>query len=367
MKKTKLTVAIPTRNRLPFLRHTLEHMLSIREPEDLEVTFAVSATSCDDLTPAYLDALSRNEARISVNTRQTRWTRWNYIHLEKVVPSEAEWVWLFGDDDIIIDKHGWDRVSKIISMANSNDASLICIPQAKRVLEPEAIHADTLINLCYRFGMHEAMGWITSLIMRRDVFVGFIDAMRIRFSRARTDTGLNRSRVTPFFHSLELFKHHRNNVAILCLLKIVDEQIPPTDKKAHTAQSRTNEHLRHRLIYTFTEYLDILRSDARSRSIQFYRYVNKTFPDLMLNIIAEDLLMGVSRNTAQASIDQLRSLIEFIEIHPNSRPFSEMLKVIEEIFQRNEEISPTNRLALEKIFERTKTPYLGEFVTEYDE
>lgn len=360
----KLTVAIPTRNRLPFLRRTLEHMLGLPAPEGLEVNFSVAATASQDGTPAYLNSLIEKELRVTVNTRQTTWTRWNLIHLAKIVPIDSDWVWLFGDDDMLVDGMCWKKIADLINIARAENASIICIPQAKRVPQKEAVYVDHLASLCGRFGLHEVLGWMTSLVMRRDVFAGFSAAMRIRFASVRTDTGMRRSRVSPFFHALELFSQYGNTPAVLALKCIVDEQTTQAVKKMHTEHSRNEEHLRDRLVYTFAEYLDLLKQDGRARSLHFYRYVNKTFLDLMINIISEDCLRKVPSHLVQPKIDQLSNLVHMVNLDNNARPYLVMLSSLQQIGSRTESLSDHDCGVLKQLFELTRTPYLGEIVSE---
>jgi hypothetical protein len=360
---TSLTIAIPTRNRFSFLRSTLEHMLELPVPRGLEVHFAVAATACQDDTPEYLETLMAVEKRVRAVTQQTTWTRWNMIHLSKAVPKETDWVWLFGDDDHLVTPDSWNRVAQLIDQAQSAGASIICIPQAKRVKFEESIHLDKLASLCARFGLHEVTGWMTSLVMRRDVFSNLMVAIRNRLSRVRTDAGMLRTMLSPFFHSLELLKQNSQSLAILALIRIVDEQIDPSKKSVHTNQARIDEHLRDRLAYTFHEHIEFLSSNNGCKDHYFYRYVNKTFPDLMANIIAEDLMNRRPELLIVNKLNQLANLISLIE-SKSIKPASEIHRKLTMICARRHTLSSDEEEQLNSIYFLTKTPYLGEHVEE---
>jgi hypothetical protein len=357
----KLTIAIPSKDRLSYLRNNIFHSLSLPDIDGLDVKFCISAASSTDGSKDFLRSLAKKEPRLIINIKNSKRTRWNWIYLAGIIPHDSEWVWLFGDDDIIVDPTGWGSVLNLLNQANEVGASIVCIPQAKRVPEGELIYVDSLINIAGKFGFHDALGWMTSILMRRSVFMQMITEMRIRFKNIYTDTGLLRTRASPFFHSLKLLEQNAESIAILALQKIVDEQISVKEKKRHTLVARQEEHLRERLPFTFTEFKQYIIKSDNTKSLNFYRYVNKTFIDVFINIISEDILNGKSQAQINSRIKELKFILDRV-LNISQRPYTDMINTMIGINQSRVPLNYMQRLTLQKIYKLTKEPYLGDFI-----
>ena len=286
---TILSVAIPTYNRINYLKNALSRMESFDELKNLKINYCISASACSDGTQEYLSKISNENNNIYINIKKSNRTRWNWIYLKKLIPQDTEWVWLFGDDDIIIHSEGWLPVYNLIKLAEKNNADIISIPQAKRIIK-EDINIDNLIGLSNRFGLHEILGWMTSVIVRRSVFIDFLNTMQKRYHNVYTDRGLLTTKVSPFFHALTLLNKYHNCTVVLALQNIVDEQVSIASKTAYTLNARNSEYLKNRLPFTFAEYKELICKLDETKNLSFYRYVNKTFIDLFINIIAENII-----------------------------------------------------------------------------
>jgi len=106
----KLTIAIPTYNRLQYLQELLPELLDQCNPYP-EIEILVSDNGTTDGTFPYLLSLAEmpqlqyraNETNLGADT--------NFIQC--VESAKGEYVWLFGDDDILL-PHGIENVLKII-------------------------------------------------------------------------------------------------------------------------------------------------------------------------------------------------------------------------------------------------------------
>ncbi len=199
--------------------------------------------------------------------------------------------------------------------------------------------------------------------MKKEVFFNLMAAIRNRLLNVYTDAGMLRTLLSPFFHSLELLKQNGESQAILALKRIVDEQVDPTQKITHTNDARVREHLRERLIYTFNEHYDLLYTKAQSRDHYFYRYVNKTFPDLMVNIITEDLLKSNGIKPITKKLEQLERLVSLIQ-SKSIDPIRQIHLNLADISQCTGKLNGRNETYLRSIYTITKTPYLGDYVGE---
>lgn len=95
----KLSVCIPTYNRLPYLRELIGYLapqMAASGPEDVELV--VSDNSSTDGTAAYLASLEVPQLRFWTNESNIGGDR-NF--LKCVREAKGEYVWLVGDDDIV--------------------------------------------------------------------------------------------------------------------------------------------------------------------------------------------------------------------------------------------------------------------------
>lgn len=355
-----LSIAIPTLNRLRYLQKTLCHMELFSGINDLNVNYCISAASCIDGTQDYLKLMAESKNNFHINIKPSSRTRWNWIYLSKLIPSDADWVWLFGDDDIILHEDGWLPVKKLIDLAEINDADIISIPQSKRV-NVEEIHIESLINLSSRFGVHEILGWMTSIIMRRSVFINLMSSMKERFRSVYTDKGMQVTRVSPFFHSLILLKYNKNCKTILALQKIVDEQVIEEDKISYTTAAREAEFLKDRLPYTFAEFKDLILLQNESKNISFFRYVNKTFIDLFINIIAENIIQKRSIKVIKNNFEELMFLINRLNSKSGVKYIDPINTLCEIIGSKDIHYFCKDPRVIE-IFINSKKDYLGYFI-----
>jgi hypothetical protein len=337
-------------------------MESLPKTNDLNINYCISAASCNDGTQDYLKSISKSRDNFHINIKPSHRTRWNWIYLSKIIPSDADWVWLFGDDDIILHEDGWLPVKKLIDLAEINDADIISIPQSKRV-NVEEIHIESLINLSSRFGLHEILGWMTSIIMRRSVFIKLMSSMKERFRNVYTDKGMHVSRVSPFFHALILLKHNADCKTILALQKIVDEQVIESDKITYTTAAREGEFLKDRLPHTFAEFKDLILQHNETKKISFFRYVNKTFFELFINIISENIIQNRDIKIIQSNFDELMFLIDRLDFEGGNR-YINSIKIFDEIIKSNNIHRFRKDLRVYEIFNNSKKDYLGYFIGE---
>jgi hypothetical protein len=337
-------------------------MESFSKIENLEVNYCISASACNDGTQNYLSKMQNINKNYNIYVKKSNRTRWNWIYLKNLIPSNTDWVWLFGDDDIIINQNGWHTINNLINIAENHNADIISIPQAKRI-QKEEIYIDSLINLSERFGLHEILGWMTSIIMRRSVFIKFLNTMQVRFQNVYTDRGLLNTRASPFLHSLILLKQNSDSKVIFALGNIVDEQLPITDKASHTLKARQSEFLNERLPYTFTEFKDTLLIHDATRNLSFFRYVNKTFLDLYINIISENILLNRKSIQTKSFFNEL--LFLYYRLNEESKKiYVKHIEFLNICINSNQNIDDSSYIILKEIFNETKKNYLGNFISD---
>ena len=356
-----LTIAIPSYNRLKYLKANLDAALALNCPRQLDIRFRVSAASSNDGTIEYLRETASHDKRLDYFKGLSTRTRWNWIYLGQTIPRETEWVWLFGDDDIFCDRDALHVLYDFLKRAEETKAAMISIPQAKRISNTDHVEIETLANLSGKYGIHEIFGWMTSIILKRELYLNLIDTMRVRFRRIYTDTGLRKARLSPFFHTLTLLEQNSNAITMLVFKKIVDEQALTIESNAHKKASREREHLRDRLPFTFSDFKKTLDSIEASNEIIFFRYVNKTFLDLYINIIAENILEKRNPTLTLLQLNELDYLIEKVG-SKSRRVFTQIAALLRNCLLTGCPPGDTMQARLREVMLYTKEPYLGDFI-----
>ena len=357
----KLTIAIPSYNRLKYLKKNLDLALALHCPPQLDIQFRVSAASSNDGTIEYLREAAWQDKRLDYLRKSSTRTRWNWIYLAQTIPSDTDWVWLFGDDDIFCDRNAFLELYALLKNAEITNASMISIPQAKRISTTDHVEIETLANLSGEYGIHEIFGWMTSVILKRELYFNLMNAFRIRFRRIYTDAGLLKTLISPFFHTLTLLEQNSNALTMLVLRKIVDEQDLKIESYAYKKASREREHLRDRLPFTFSEFKKTLDSIEGSNRVNFFRYVNKTFLDLYINIIAENILENRDPTLTLLQLNELDYLIEKVG-NKTSRAFVQIAALLRNCLLNGYPPSDTMEARLREVLLYTKEPYLGNFI-----
>jgi len=316
MNKTiKLTIAIPTFERLAHLKTAIKHIRALSVPRDMSLHLAISNSESRDGTRDFLEALNMPEITLhKFNTPQwefpRRQVRSNWVRLAGLVPAESDWVWLHGDDDAITDKKALHR---IVSLSRHVDhPGLILFPAAARSNRSGKILSDSLVNLCQRYGFHEMLGWMSQLVMSGPLF---INAMRdfARFCGESLDTcshasGKKRGKhrgtklpedsdnefvkryVSAFHHSTMVLRNFRDGSTVFADFGVIEEQPPIVRKFESRIIRRRREGIRDRFFFLVDDFIKYLDIHEQTLTASFLRYVNKYLTDLMVNVIAEDLL-----------------------------------------------------------------------------
>lgn len=97
--KPKLTIAIPTYNRLPKLKQTIARVLKITKGKPVEIL--ISDNGSTDGTREYLQMLMQDRVRVFFNEKNLGMDR-NFLNCFN--KAHGEYVMLLGDDDLLLEK-----------------------------------------------------------------------------------------------------------------------------------------------------------------------------------------------------------------------------------------------------------------------
>jgi len=179
----KIAVAIPTFNRLDRLKNAIKSIeLQEFDRTTIDLLCCLSNSASHDGTTEYIDSLKSDRIRFVAHNqvvfpketanRDSGYTNWK--NLTDVVPDDVDWVWFMGDDDYLTRKSAISALSKIIDEHDDEHLQIIHVSQARRSRATGTVIRGNLLDLCNRFGFHEMLGWMSSLVMRTHIFKRFI-------------------------------------------------------------------------------------------------------------------------------------------------------------------------------------------------
>ena len=267
-----LVIAIPTLNRRDYLERNIASIDKQEKSSDLKITIAISNSASEDSTEAYLNDLKKKREDISLFNQQTGWSGGNYGHLVSAIPESADWIWYMGDDDYLCDPKSIVNLYNVL-MQNQNDNKFVFAHacQARRSSGSGKVICDTVFNLCNRFGYIEMLGWISSLVVRKDFFVSILRAIDNRVQLARDEPKLGQSH-SAFFHSAYFLEFLYDKHGAFIDMPLVDPQ--DDDMTDDTRERWQDENMSERYIYVVDDLarLKKLGVPISKMDVMFFRY-----------------------------------------------------------------------------------------------
>ena len=319
------TIAIPTFNRLRQLRRALRAIDRLVIPENVELVVAISNTASGDGTFTYLQRLESRRGNYKIiNQSKGRNIRTpNWVVLSYVVPRNSDWVWFHGDDDEILDPEALVKIFDLIEKYDSLSPHLVSLTQAHRAIGPERAFTGTVFELADSFGYHEVLGWMSQLFMRGKVYFQMMDDYATSHHNNNSPERLNARCVGNFPHSAALLEMNFRKTAIFFHSRLIDEQVPPLEKKVYVRKRKDLELKRRDFNFTDRFFYDadwiskILGNRGMRGSVNFFRYVNKSFWDLLISIILSELRLvdPKTRLSLGEKINSLQRLVSLIDCH----------------------------------------------------
>jgi Flp pilus assembly protein TadD len=169
-----LSICIPTFNRADFLIQCLESFvaqISEKSQKTFEIVIVDNA-STDDTKPRLSPFLKYGYIRYFRNG-MNKGAELNVV--ESVGRAKGEYVWIFGDDDLILD----GALKKVLNYLSANRFDLFLTNKVvknrdltKTVLEKQNntsgdIAFSDVMDLCCMFGFYTQLGFLSSIIFRR--------------------------------------------------------------------------------------------------------------------------------------------------------------------------------------------------------
>ena len=267
-----VVVAIPTFNRCSYLKTNIEHFKKQVVSDDIRLSLAVSNSASSDGTSDFLKNLVNEGGDVSVYNKKRDWHGYNYGCLLEALPDDADWVWLMGDDDYLADPKAVDIVCDIIKeQKKDGDFAFVHACQARRSRNSGDVYIDNVLTLCNEIGYLELLGWMSSLIIRKDIFERAIGRTHDRALPSKDDVEYAQT-ISAFFHSKGLLEELHDKMGAIIDLPLVEPQ--DESQTAESIKRWTEENVGERYINVMDDIASLAESGVALNDLnaKFFRY-----------------------------------------------------------------------------------------------
>jgi len=289
----KIAFAIPTYNRVNYLKKAIISIAKQKKINDVDVTVLISNLCSTDETHDYLSQVKSLHPELhfkitnkTPNPGQYLSSEFNFASLGEMIDESIDWVWWLGDDDYLFNENSLAAVVDAVRNAKSRNVRLIHACQARRSLNSGKIIETSLLNLCNKIGLHEALGWISSLIIERTIAKKMLLSYS-PFSQKGAKNLLNES--SAFYHATNILHQCAADDALLIDLPIVEPQDEAQTQESIKRWKKDNVAARYFLV---PDDLEIIRLDLELPNFSriFFRYLGYSLWDRYINFIIGKML-----------------------------------------------------------------------------
>ena len=237
MQKLRIAIAIPTYNRVEKLKFAISKIEEQIVDKDVEIICVICNTASTDGTHDYLSKLKSQKVSLVIHTSLENSIFINWSKCFETVPLDVDWVWLHGDDDFLFENQSVNKVCQLIKSQGKvhQDLSFIHACQARRSNNSQQIFNGSLFDLCNTFGYHELLGWMSSLVIRSDVFFKTVTpAYKHDTYRFKNADDLLNLKYSAYPHSALIFKGCYNKTALVVDTPLIEPQ--DTDQTIESIQ-----------------------------------------------------------------------------------------------------------------------------------
>lgn len=318
---TVFTIAIPTFNRSRNLKIALDAISKLIVPKNVVLNVAISNSHSNDDTTLILDNIQLPNANIFLNNQSIVHLN-NWSALGEIIPRNSDFVWLHGDDDIILNPFALTIMERLGLF--ESDFEIIITPAIRRVFTNQ-LHRDYLSNLACTYGAHEFLGWMSSLIISKNLFFPYIQFHNELFLGNPTNEEIHERRIGNLPHMNIFLRHFWNAKVALLDVSIIDEQVDYIDKpievkKRRLSEFKTNFHFTDRFFFDAENLIFISRHYNIGRNEIFFRYTTKSLIDVLQSIFVQELFLADDsiRLCLDKKLNVIVELSEAMGNHKNS-------------------------------------------------
>ncbi len=274
-----ITIAIPTFNRCANLAILIDSIEKINVPKGVKLFVAISNSASLDNTSIYLDILKlSNPEKYLIHNKISRQTNW--YTLMQMVPKETDYVWLIGDDDVILNPNCLKEIFSIIQ-DSKGELKALFMPMKKKI-GAKGFESGLLYDLCNKYGFIEVMGWMSSNFIDYKFYLQIYELFgeKLNYRAARSEI-VYKNRIGLYLHATQTYKVLFSHKVGLLFTDFIDEQ--PYERNLNTILQSNGyakkKYYSGRFFYDLDDINQINKLNNFMPGRFFYRYHNR---DLIL-------------------------------------------------------------------------------------
>lgn len=337
-KKIKLAVVIPTFNRVEKLQFALSKIESQVINSDVELHCVISNTASTDETYNFLSGLKSSEkVKYHILNKSDKNVYINWLRCVEFIPEEIDWVWFHGDDDYFYRDDAIQIVANQIVDQNNASVTLIHACQARRSRGTENVYRGTLLSLCNSLGYHEMLGWMSSLVVRKDRFVLGMKWALNKSEKIKSVEDIFKLKCSAYPHSAGLLEACIHDESIFIDLALIDPQ--DEEQTQESIQRWAEEKVGERYFFVVDDLLrlkdkNILKDELTSI---FFRYLNYSLWDrFAANIIGTVVNNGVVTDADRENLQRIKNISYFLKNPYEKKIFVQNFKLLEDCINNYE-------------------------------
>ena len=223
--KLKIAFLIPTYNRLEKLKFALQKIEAQEIDDRFELFCVISNIASNDGTFEFLNQIKSNKIQYVIwNKPEQNLYEQNWRRAVEAVPKDINWVWLHGDDDYVKHDKVVSNLVNVISNNQSDNLTLVHACQASRSRMSGRILIATVWDLVNQIGYHELLGWMSSLVVRRDKFMSALLWATEPGKLIKKPEDYLSNKISSYRHSAGLLRHTLNDLALFVDSAWIDAQ-----------------------------------------------------------------------------------------------------------------------------------------------
>ena len=272
VEKLKLGIAIPTYNRLEKLKVLLNSIDKQIFSKNLDLSLFISNIASTDGTSEFLEEEVNKRYNLKVYNRPEDQTiKPNIFYLNKIISSDIEWVWFMGDDDKLSEKNSLQKVYECLKENNINDLEFFCACEKRRSRNTSKVFIDKVFNLCNKFGYHEMLGWISSIILKKQTFQKVFDDISQSITTQYQNFDDAITSAYPHSASILKYTHDKNGL-------FYDFGLVETQDKLQTIETQkrwVEENMLWRYFHVIDDIENLINQkilEPNSLNLSFFRY-----------------------------------------------------------------------------------------------
>ena len=287
----KIAIAIPTFNRVEYLRKAVQSVLDQVHDHGVELYIVISNIASTDGTGDYLDQLNKDQENVIVyNQPEDNRIYPNPYFLASVIPEDIDWVWFMGDDDYLMQENSVQIVSEHIKEHQEKDLCFLHACQGRRSRSTGLVRFAEIFDLCNEFGYHEILGWFSSIVLRKSEFVASMNELRETHHYMLSDTLEGRSNYSAFAHSAAIYKQCVGKKSLFVDLPLADPQERKQTEETSKRWAIENTPERYLFVADDLQRLKEMGLIKKKCSKMFFRYASVNFWDLWLSYLMSLLI-----------------------------------------------------------------------------